>query len=92
MTRLNVVNIDAALKAYYGSGYIGNKEIAEIFGTKSSSTQSKLKKYVREEEIERGIPIVVPFHVNVKVAFEVWGIDIVELEKGRKKLISLGLS
>lgn len=91
MTRLNIKNVDAALRAYYGSGYIGNKEISEIFGTSCNSTLANLKRSVKKVEIERGIPTVVPAHVNTKVAFEVWQIDVSELERGRKKLQALGL-
>ena len=46
---------------------------------------------MRAEEVECGIPTVVPFHVNVKVAFDVWNIDVNELVKNREKLIKLGM-
>lgn len=89
--RMPVANIDAALRAYYGNGYIGNDEIREIFGTDASSTIWRMKRQVQEAEKAKGIPMVVPRQVNVKVAFEVWNIDIKELERNRKKLIELGL-
>lgn len=89
--RLPVRNADAALKAYYGTGYISNKEIGAIFGTSTPSTISRLKRPVMDEERARDIPVVVPYHVSVKIAFEVWGIDVEELERNRKKLIELDL-
>lgn len=90
--RLPIKDVDAVLRAYYGTGYIGNKEISKIFGTNCSSTMRRLKKPVEEVEIERNIPKVVPNHLNVKVAFEVWGIDVPELERNRKKLQQLNLA
>lgn len=90
--RFPVADVDAALRAYYGTGYIGNREIGEIFGVKAGSTISKLKKPVMEEETIRGKAVIVPKHVNVKIAFEIWGINVKELEHNRKKLHELGLS
>lgn len=89
--RPQLKNIDAAIKAWYGTGYINNATIAEIFGVRGSKTIARLKNAVRAEEVERGIPTVVPFHVNVKVAFDVWNIDVNELVKNREKLIKLGM-
>lgn len=89
--RLPVRDMDAAIRAYYGTGYISNKEIREIFGGISPSTARKMKKPVEAEEDKRGVKIVIPHCINVKVAFDVWGIDIEEIEKNRAKLIKLGL-
>lgn len=86
-----VKNIDAALKAYYTMSYLDNKTIGVIFDTKADSTIAKLKKPVKDEESKRNMPVVVPRHINTKVAFEVWGIDINELEKNKMKLTKLGL-
>lgn len=90
--RQNILNIEAAIRAYYGNGYIGNAEIREIFGPLGSGTISKMKRAVREEEARQGVPIVVLNHLNVRVAYEVWGIDIDELVRNRKKLIALNLA
>lgn len=87
-----VQDIDYALRVYYGNGYINNKDIKTIFDVKSDASVSKLKKMVRAEEIKRGQPVVIPKHISVKIAFEVWGIDIKELESNRRKLIALNLS
>ena len=92
LRRPAVKNIDAALIAYYGSdGYIDNKAIQEIFGFKRCTSASMLRLQVRQVEIDNDIPMVVPNHVNVRVAFAVWGIDPDELESRRQKLIKLGL-
>lgn len=88
-----VMDIDAALEAYYCSnGYINNKQIKRIFGLKSDSAVSKVKHMVQDEEVKRGVPIVIPRHVNVKIAYEVWGIDVKELERNKKKLTELDLA
>lgn len=89
--RYPVADIDAALRAYYGTGYIGNREIRDIFGVRANSTAIALKKQVLAEETARGKAVIVPGHVSVKVAFEVWEIDVSELERNRKKLRELGL-
>ena len=47
---------------------------------------------VQDEEVKRGVPIVIPHHVNVKIAYEVWGIDVQELERNKKKLTELNLA
>lgn len=91
ITRPAVVDADAALKAYYGTGYIGNDQIKAIFGIRSSNVVSRLKKAVRAVEVEQGIPVAVPYKVNTRCAFEVWKIDVKELEKNRQKAKELGL-
>lgn len=88
-----VKDINAALEAYYCSnGYINNTQIKRIFGLKSDSAIAKIKHMVQDEEVKRGVPIVIPKHVNVKIAYEMWGIDINELERNRKKLTELNLA
>lgn len=89
--RPDIADTEAALKAYYGTGYIGNSDIRAIFGITGSATINRLKKAVRAVEIERDIPAAVPFKINTKCAFDVWGIDVKELEKNRQKAKELGL-
>ncbi len=90
--RPEVADTEAAIRHYYGTGYIGNKEMREIFGERiSKATLAKLKKVVRTTEEERNIPEVVPHKVNAEVAYEVWGIDTEKLVRNRQKLIKLGL-
>jgi len=90
--RLPIADTDAAIRLYYGKGYLNNNDIGKIFGTEVKSTIFQMKKPVMAEEKNRNLPIVVPYHVNAKIAFEVWGLDIEELELNRKKLKELGLN
>lgn len=91
MKRPEVMNTEAAIRHYYGTGYIGNKEMLEIFGKKGSATIARLKKAARLQEIEQEIPEVVPNKVNVRIAYQVWNIDIDQLIENRKQLQALGL-
>lgn len=84
-----VKDFNAAIKAYY-SMYISNGDIKRIFGC-GANTAVNLKKLARELEIEKNVPTCVPKHVNSRIAFEAWHIEITELEKNRQKLIKLGL-
>ncbi|WP_099205627.1 hypothetical protein [Scatolibacter rhodanostii] len=86
----SVENVAAALKIYYSCNYIGNAEIKEIFGI-GENTAINLKKLVQSAEIERNVVQAVPYKVNTKLAFEIWGIDIKALEKNYNKLKELGL-
>ena len=85
-----VRDIEAAIKAYY-TIYISNTQIMDIFGCKNN-TAVKLKKLARDLEIEREIPTVVYRHVNARVAFDAWNVDVNELIRNRQKLIKLGLA
>lgn len=87
--RLPVANPEAAIKLYYGKGYLNCNDIGEIFGTKSKTIIYEMKKTVVQVERSRNLPIVVPKHINAKIAFEIWGIDITELERNLKKLKEL---
>ena len=82
------LNIEAALEIYYSMPEIGNAEIAEIFGFSDKSTLSirqkklQVKKFMAENDIKTWNPS----SVKTKTAFEVWGIDVSELEKSLKGL------
>jgi hypothetical protein len=86
-----VFDVDHALKVYYGKGYISNSDIKQIFGVKADTSVKRLKEPVKAAEIEKKVPVVVPHHVNARIAFEVWRIDVEELERNRRKLAKLGL-
>ena len=86
------VSIDTALRIYYQYPEIGNKEIKELLGMSSSKSLDRYKKAVRERQFERGVLTSQAFTVNTEVAYEVWGIDVVDLERRRDKLRALGLS
>jgi len=86
-----ITSIDNALKIYYSHSELGNKEISSLFGRLSSATTAKLKKLVKDEMMNREILSYGMHKVNTTVAYDVWGIDITDLEKRHKKLKTLEL-
>lgn len=91
MYKRNIKNIETALRIYYENTEIGNPEIRELFGNIANSTILSMKNEVLKEMTERKIQRFRYHTVNTEVAFEVWGIDINDLERRRSKLIKLGL-
>jgi hypothetical protein len=94
VTKLNippVTSIDNALKIYYTHSEIGNQQINELFGKRSSATVSRLKRAVKNEMAKRDVISYGMNKVNTPIAYEVWGIDVADLEKRMKKLKNLEL-
>ena len=91
MNRPQITSIDNALKIYYENAEIGNKEIRYLFGSRSSATISRLKKIAKNEMMKRDIPTFCTNKVNTTVAFDIWGIDIADLEKRMQKIQELNL-
>lgn len=87
-----IKGIDAALRIYYSYPEIGNAEIRELFGNLGSSTIAKYKDAVKQEQMERNVKTMCLNTINTRVAYEVWGIDVDDLEKRRKALKRLGLT
>lgn len=85
------VSIDEAIRIYYTYPELGNKEIRALFGNLGNSTISNYKKAVREVQIERKVKTSQKDAVNTDIAYEVWGIDVNDLERRRKKLQELGM-
>jgi len=83
--------IDNALKIYYENSEIGNNEIKILFAVRSSATISRLKKLVKAEMIKKHMPVFCANKINTKIAYEVWGIDVIDLEERRKKIKELYL-
>ena len=81
-------DIEKAVLMYYEKTEIGNAEIMELFCV-SRQTAGKLKNAVLEEMAKMNIRCWLPHHVNTKVAFKTWGIDIDDFEKRLKKLRTL---
>ena len=81
----------AALSLYYVKGYLNQNDAKKIFGEMSEYKFWNLTKPVRGAMEELGIPPAAKGYINAKVAFEVWGIDIKELEQDFKKAMELGL-
>lgn len=86
------VNIDTALRIYYQYPEIGNKEIRELFGSIGNSTISTYKKAVQKVQAEKNVMTSQICTINTEVAYEVWGINVEDLERRRDKLKALGLS
>ena len=87
-----LTSIDNALKIYYNNAEIGNKEIKDLFGKLSTSTVSRLKKAVKDKMNDAGIYSYGMYKINTRIAFDVWGIDALDLEKRWKKLSELKLA
>lgn len=87
--RPDIEDIRAAIEIYYTKEAIGNKELESIFGKHGKDLFYDMKKVVREVEITRGRPIYMRAKVSTDVAYEVWGIDIKELEGKLEKMEKL---
>lgn len=87
----SITSIETALKVFYENAEIGNKEIKDLFGNRSSATISRLKKLVKVEMIKRDMPTFNAYKINTVIAYDVWGIDINDLEKCMKKIKELSL-
>lgn len=81
-------DIEMAVRLYYEKSEITNNDIKELFGAGSTLT-AKLKKAVLQEMAKRDVKSWLPYSVNTKIAFEVWGLDIDDYEKRLKKLRTL---
>lgn len=86
-----ITSIENALAIFYNNSEIGNKEITALFGRHSSATVSRMKRAVKDEMYKRDVLSYRANTVNTEVAFSVWGIDVTDLEKRRKKLKELNL-
>ena len=87
-----IQSIENALRIFYSHSELGNKEIKALFGKNSSSTIARLKHYARDEMMRRNVPSYGINNVNTAVAFDVWGIDVADLEKRLQKMKALGLT
>ena len=87
----SITSIDNALKIYYSNSEIGNNEISTLFGKRSSDTICRLKRIVKDEMNARDVYSYGANKVNTEIAYEVWGIDVADLEKRMKKMKQLNL-
>jgi len=87
----SIISIENALRTYYENSELGNKEIVSLFGNRSSATISRLKRFVKAEMMKRGVPTFNANKVNTAVAYDIWGIDVVDLENRMKKIKELSL-
>jgi hypothetical protein len=86
-----ITSINTALRIYYNHPEIGNKEITALFGRRSSATIVRLKKIVKAQMDALGMPSYGANKVNTVIAFQVWGLDVADLERRKKKLKDLDL-
>jgi len=87
-----ITSVDNTLRIYYNKRELNNKDITSLFGKLSSATIAKLKKIVKEKMIEDNIPSYGTYTINTNVAFDVWGIDVADLESRWKKISKLKLA
>ena len=86
-----ISSIDNALKIYYNHSEIGNREINDLFGKRSSATIARLKKIAKFEMDKSDTPSFGINKVNTVIAYHSWGIDVSDLEKRRNKIKELNL-
>ena len=86
-----ITSIEDALRVYYSNSELGNKEITTLFGKRSSATVSRLKRLAKDAMTARSILSYRANTVNTPVAYEVWGIDVKDLERRMKKIKELSL-
>ncbi|MBE7032915.1 MAG: hypothetical protein E7406_01660 [Ruminococcaceae bacterium] len=90
VARIAIKDLKTCLRIYYTYPEIGSKEIKELFGVGDNKV-CNLKNLVRKVQIEKNIMVLDKHSVNTETAFEVWGIDIGDIERRVKKLEKLGL-
>ncbi len=88
---MKVPDLKTAIKIYYQyPAGLGTKQIADLFGV-SQSTAFNMKKQVQKIMRERNIKCWKSSDIHTQTAYELWGMDINDLERRYKKLLSLGL-
>ena len=78
-------SVEDALRIYYTTPELTAEDIRTLFGNVSSGTLTNLKKPVFEKMREGQYFCCTRYAVNTKIAFEVWGIDVADLEARYKK-------
>jgi len=87
-----ITSIENAISVYYRYPEIGNKQIIELFGDISHTTIAKIKKHVKDEMYQQDIFSYGANTVNTEIAYQVFGLDISDLEHRLTKLQQFGLS
>ena len=80
MSRLKVKDMGTAVEVFYGSPELGTQEIMKLFGCSRSAAQ-KLKRIVQNEQEKQEILTFSKNAVNTRLAYQVWGLDIKDLEQ-----------
>mgnify|MGYP000027056708 CR=1 FL=1 len=76
-------DIEKAVTMYYNMTEIGTAEIKELFSIGNTSA-ANLKRKVYDEMAKRGVRNYYPHCVKTDIAFEVFGLDIEDLERRLK--------
>ncbi len=84
---MRVLNLDVsnAVKIYYSRIELSNADIESLFGC-ATSTAVRLKKKVQKRMVEKQRFSLSPTCVPTDLAYEVWGLDIANLEYRYKRL------
>lgn len=83
-------DLKTALEMYYTKPEISNGEIQQLFDV-GKSTAIKMKRKVKKKMAEKNVRCFLPNHINTRLAFEVWGIDVKMYEENLKHLQRLKL-
>ncbi len=86
-----IKDIAAAIRIYYSRLELENDDIRELFPGVSNSKIANLKKPVLENMNKNGILRYGYHSINTQAAFEVWGLDIKDLEKRLSALNRLNM-
>jgi hypothetical protein len=86
-----ITSIENALKIYYSHSEIGNKEMTDLFGRRSSATIARLKRIAKTEMSAKDVFSYGSNKVNTTAAYQAWGIEVADLEKRMKKIKELDL-
>lgn len=81
-------NLDIALEISQYKNELDTNDIMRIFNVKQNAAH-KYKKAVRARQVELNVKTWYSYHINLKVAYEVWNIDIedaIRKKNARKKL------
>lgn len=84
-----VRDIETALRLYYSTPELTSEDIRALFGDVSSGTITNLKRPVVEKMREGGYFCCTRHAVNTKLAYEVWGLDVEDMEARYKKFRKL---
>lgn len=85
LKRKPVSSLETAIEMYYLNLELTTANIKKLFNV-SDPTAKKYKDVVREEMIKKKIVSNEINSVETKLAYQVWGLDIDDLEKRYKKL------
>lgn len=87
-----IQNIKTAIYKYYNNIELTNTDIKELFGVTAWASINRLKSPVQDHMVKHDIPVCNASAVNTYAAYEVWGLDIADLEKRYAKLEKYGMT